>query len=68
MVRNELFDVPCVKCSPVHLKFINEFDDENGGTVVYLFCPPCRRARSYPSNQPLLACIFPRFHIIVKGE
>jgi hypothetical protein len=43
MVRNELFDLSSVKCSAVHLKFISEFDDENGETAVYLFCPPCRQ-------------------------
>jgi hypothetical protein len=43
--RNEaclsLFDVSCVKCNSVNLKFISEFDDQSGETAVYLFCPRC---------------------------
>jgi hypothetical protein len=45
--RNEalltLFDVSCVKCDSVNLKFIIEFDDELGETAVFLFCPRCRQ-------------------------
>jgi hypothetical protein len=48
MVHDELFDVYCVKCGPVHLKLINEFADENGWTAVYLFCPPCRQREELP--------------------
>ncbi len=45
--RNEalltLFDVSCVKCGSVNLKFISEFDDDSDETAIYLFCPRCRQ-------------------------
>jgi hypothetical protein len=44
----QLFNIECVKCKSVNLKFISEFDDESGETAVYLYCPSCREREKMP--------------------
>ena len=43
--RNEtlsaLFNLSCVKCGSVKLRFISSYDDDSGVTSLYLLCPRC---------------------------
>jgi hypothetical protein len=38
-----LFNLSCVNCGSVRLKFISEFDDDRGAMAVYLFCASSRQ-------------------------
>jgi hypothetical protein len=46
----KLFNIECVKCKSVNVKFIREFDDESGETGFYLFCPQCRQRERLPGR------------------